>query len=295
MMSSSATDQPGIDRREAIRRVSALLGGAALIGGTAVIEACQTDRKAAAASKPAGTFTTDDVAFLDEVADTILPTTKTPGAKAAQVGAFMALMVTDCYEEKDQKIFRDGMKQLDAACQTANKTSFMKAASSSWRSRKRSTKSRDLSGQQERRSQSLLPHDEGAHAAGLLHVGRSGYFKPCGIVSRPAAESVRAVSEGETSWASPAPQVSRPRCTSRSNSRRASRTGVRRAPPLRPRTSSAHDFLRLCCCDRRGSPGMRTAPAVRRLDHEQSVFRQMREEYSSSMPPKPPVAPPGEP
>ena len=41
--------------------------------------------------------------FLDEIADTILPTTKTPGAKAAKTGAFMALMVTDTYSPADQK------------------------------------------------------------------------------------------------------------------------------------------------------------------------------------------------
>src|SRR5947199_10538884 len=63
----------------------------------------------------AGTFSAHDIAFLDEVADTILPETKTPGAKAAHVGAFMALMVTDTYEEREQGIFRDGMRQMDAA------------------------------------------------------------------------------------------------------------------------------------------------------------------------------------
>jgi hypothetical protein len=36
-------------------------------------------------------------------------------------------MVTDCYDAKEQKIFRDGMKQLDDACRKANNTSFMSA------------------------------------------------------------------------------------------------------------------------------------------------------------------------
>jgi hypothetical protein len=125
-MTSSTEQMSGIDRREAIRRVSALLGSAALIGGSAIVQACQTERKATV--KPAGTFTASDVAFLDEIADTILPTTKTPGAKAALVGSFMTVMVTDCYEEKDQKIFREGMQKVDAACQAAHQTSFMKAS-----------------------------------------------------------------------------------------------------------------------------------------------------------------------
>ncbi|MEP7346970.1 MAG: gluconate 2-dehydrogenase subunit 3 family protein [Gemmatimonadaceae bacterium] len=124
-MSSLSEEELTINRREAIRRVSAMLGGAVLIGGSALWTGCGTDR--GAAYKGVGTFTPPDVALLDEVADTILPTTKTPGAKAAMVGPFIALMVTDCYDEKDQKIFRDGMKQLDDASRKASNATFMKA------------------------------------------------------------------------------------------------------------------------------------------------------------------------
>ena len=129
-MSSLPGQDNLIDRREALRRVSALLGGAALVGGSSLLTACgRADEKArdSAAATGAGPFTAADIAYLDEVAETILPETKTPGAKAAKVGAFMALMVTDSYQEKDQKVFRDGMQKLDAASQEANGVSFMKA------------------------------------------------------------------------------------------------------------------------------------------------------------------------
>ncbi len=110
-----------IDRREAIKRVTVLLGSVALIGGSGLLEACErAQRNAASAQAGAGTFTAQDIALLDEVADTILPETKTPGAKAAHVGAFMALMVTDTYEDRDQQTFRDGLRQL-------NEASFMSA------------------------------------------------------------------------------------------------------------------------------------------------------------------------
>jgi len=115
-----------ITRREAVLRVSALLGGAALIGGSALITGCRDEsgEKAAATFAP---FTPDEIAFLDEVADTILPTTSTPGAKAAQTGAFMALIVTDSYKAEDQKAFRDGMKALDERSREMNKAAFMEA------------------------------------------------------------------------------------------------------------------------------------------------------------------------
>jgi glucoside 3-dehydrogenase (cytochrome c) hitch-hiker subunit len=119
-----------IDRREAIRRVSALLGGVVLIGGGGLVTACEQAQQRAAATRGgagAGTFTARDIAFLDEVAETILPETKTPGAKAAQVGAFMALMVTDTYTDGEQATFRDGMRKLDQACQAMHHVSFMEA------------------------------------------------------------------------------------------------------------------------------------------------------------------------
>ena len=105
-----------IDRREAIRRVTTLLGGIAFVGGTGLLEASERlQRRAAVTRRGVGRFTAQDVALLDEVADTILPETKTPGAKAAQTGAFMALMVTDTYTDRNQEVFRDGMQKLNAA------------------------------------------------------------------------------------------------------------------------------------------------------------------------------------
>ena len=118
-----------IDRREAIRRVSAMLGGISLVGGSALVTACQREGGSARADSSAGVgeFTAADIAFLDEVADTILPETTTPGAKAAKVGAFMALMVTDTYDPEQQRIFRDGMRRIDDESRKASGAAFMQA------------------------------------------------------------------------------------------------------------------------------------------------------------------------
>jgi hypothetical protein len=117
-----------IDRREAIRRVTALLGGIALVGGNALLTGCREDRRpGGGGGGDDANFSAEDIAFLDEVADTILPETKTPGAKAAKVGAFMALMVKDTYDEPDQKVFREGMRKLDDASKRTTSKSFMEA------------------------------------------------------------------------------------------------------------------------------------------------------------------------
>jgi hypothetical protein len=126
----------GIARREAIKRVSVLLGGVAFVGGSQLLTACAGDRPPAADSTqvaakgpaPIGTFSVEDQQWLDEVADTILPTTaKSPGAKAAATGPFMALMVTDTYTPEDQQIFRDGMTKLEEACKAKHGAGFMTA------------------------------------------------------------------------------------------------------------------------------------------------------------------------
>lgn len=117
--------ESSIDRREAVRRVSALLGGAALIGESALWASCSSRESRQTTS--IGAFSPADIAFLDEIAETILPETQTPGAKAAGVGPFMALMVADCYEASDQQIFRAGMKQLDDASRKATGSPFLSA------------------------------------------------------------------------------------------------------------------------------------------------------------------------
>lgn len=126
MNDSSETEQLQlINRREAIRRVSAMLGGFAFIGGSNLLAA--VEKADSAVGRPPGKFSAQEVAYLDEIAETILPATKTPGAKAAKTGAFMALMVTDCYSPAEQKVFFDGMRRVDAAMRKANDVSFMAA------------------------------------------------------------------------------------------------------------------------------------------------------------------------
>jgi hypothetical protein len=110
-----------ITRREAVFRITTIIGGVAVLGSGALVTACRREYKVGAP------FTNDEVAYLDEIADTILPTTSTPGAKAAQTGAFMALMVRDTYNADDDKVFRDGMGKLNDAMKDKYGKTFMEA------------------------------------------------------------------------------------------------------------------------------------------------------------------------
>lgn len=111
-----------MDRRELLRIVALATGGA-VIGGEFFLTGC----KSKDAGPVSGMFSQNDIAFLDEVAETIIPKTTTAGAKEAEVGKFMTVMVNDCYEEADQKIFRDGISKLNEECNKKHGHSFMKA------------------------------------------------------------------------------------------------------------------------------------------------------------------------
>ncbi|MBD0279197.1 MAG: gluconate 2-dehydrogenase subunit 3 family protein [Flavisolibacter sp.] len=108
-----------MNRRDAVQHLALLLGGS-LVGANAFLTGCKT-KTGKDQSRDA-----DDIAYLDEIAETILPATSTPGAKAAKVGQFMTVMVNDCYEEKDQKVFREGMDKLNDAADKKYNSKFMK-------------------------------------------------------------------------------------------------------------------------------------------------------------------------
>jgi len=95
-----------MDRRELLKMIVAATG-AAMIGLPALGQA------QAPAAGPKTPFSDADVGTLDEIAETILPRTKTPGAKDAGAGAFMATFVTDCYTQKQQAAFRAGLADID--------------------------------------------------------------------------------------------------------------------------------------------------------------------------------------
>jgi hypothetical protein len=107
-----------MDRRELLKMVALLTGGV-VIGGEVFLSGCTTGAKTEAGFTPA------NIALLDEIGETILPATSSPGAKAAQVGEFMKVYVTDCYTQEAQDVFTKGMADLQEACKKMHDKSFM--------------------------------------------------------------------------------------------------------------------------------------------------------------------------
>ncbi|WP_369937320.1 gluconate 2-dehydrogenase subunit 3 family protein [Xanthomonas tesorieronis] len=95
-----------MERRDLLKMILAATG-AAMVG----LPALGHGQAPAGGAKNA--FSAAEVGTLDEIAETILPRTKTPGAKDAGVGLFMAQFVTDCYTARQQATFRAGLVEID--------------------------------------------------------------------------------------------------------------------------------------------------------------------------------------
>jgi hypothetical protein len=97
----------------------AMVTGSAVIGGEFFLTGCTSGVKTDAG------FTAANISLLDEIGETILPATSSPGAKAARVGEFMKLCVTDCYSPAEQDIFTKGLVELQDACKKMHGRPFM--------------------------------------------------------------------------------------------------------------------------------------------------------------------------
>lgn len=107
-----------MNRREALSAVGILLGGT-IVGAEAFLSGCNT------ATQKNGLFAAEDIVFLDEVGETIIPATaSSPGAKASKIGEFMRTIVTDCYSDGEQKAFVDGLVKLQDSCRKKYNKSF---------------------------------------------------------------------------------------------------------------------------------------------------------------------------
>jgi hypothetical protein len=110
-----------IDRREALARLAGLTG-TLLFSADAFLTGCRRADKVTVTA-----FTPTDIALMDEIGETIIPATTTPGAKAAGIGAFMAMMINDCYDDATHAAFVEGLRHVDAASRTRTGKSFVES------------------------------------------------------------------------------------------------------------------------------------------------------------------------
>jgi len=111
-----------MDRREALKYTALSLGTALSASATAaLLQGCST---------PTGpdwspqTVSPDQAYFLEEVAETLLPATDTPGARDAGVAPFIDQLFTDWASAKSRQLFTVGIDQLRQALREKSGTDF---------------------------------------------------------------------------------------------------------------------------------------------------------------------------
>ena len=115
-----------MDRREAIRRTSLLLGGAISSSALAgVLSGCQAN---SGVDWTPVFLEQEQAQIVESLANCILPATDTPGALEVGVPAFIDLMLKEAYNKEEQNRFTSGLSALSETSQAAYKQPFYKCS-----------------------------------------------------------------------------------------------------------------------------------------------------------------------
>lgn len=99
-----------MNRRDAVQQIAVLLGTAISAPTMAGVLGNKTHFGATAP------VSIEQEAMLAELVDVIIPTTKTPGAKAASVEKFIIRVMRDCTPKAEQDKFYADLAKFDADC-----------------------------------------------------------------------------------------------------------------------------------------------------------------------------------
>jgi len=114
-----------MNRREALRQVAWLMGGAvsapALLG---LLNGC-TAKQPVAGWKPVF-LSEEQGAIVAEIAEIMIPRTDTPGAKDVGIPSFIDAMLKDAYPKEDQDRFLAGLKEFEAQARAQHDDAFVK-------------------------------------------------------------------------------------------------------------------------------------------------------------------------
>ncbi len=112
-----------MDRREAIKRVAMLMGGALSASTVAgVLGGCRAEPTMEVDAPQTLSAPQDELVTL--LAELIIPETDTPGAKAAGVNAFIDKMLGEWLKDDERAQFLDGLADVEARAQASYGKAF---------------------------------------------------------------------------------------------------------------------------------------------------------------------------
>lgn len=114
-----------MDRREALKRVAALLGYAVSTPAVeAVLAGWEPANRSGAAWTP-GTLSPEQAELVATIAEIILPATDTPGAKAARVEEFIDAVLTGYDPAEAREAFLAGLRSVDERARETHGLPFL--------------------------------------------------------------------------------------------------------------------------------------------------------------------------
>ncbi|MEO6526580.1 MAG: gluconate 2-dehydrogenase subunit 3 family protein [Gemmatimonadaceae bacterium] len=113
-----------MNRRDAIRNIGLLLGTAVT---PTVARAVSAGYVAPAAGQPLRALSMEQNELVATLAELIIPTTTTPGARAARVDAFVDGLLADVFTREEKARFLAGLADVDARARAAHGVTFVAA------------------------------------------------------------------------------------------------------------------------------------------------------------------------
>jgi hypothetical protein len=111
-----------MNRRLVLKQLAMATAGAMLL------PACGVDPKKVSIALNNLKVSGDEEDLIAEIADTIIPATDTPGAKAVGAHLFTLVMVDDCMEKSEQEKYLKGLRSFNDSTKKITGKSFIKAS-----------------------------------------------------------------------------------------------------------------------------------------------------------------------
>jgi hypothetical protein len=122
----SGSNEADLSRRDMIK----LSAGAVIAASVVGLDAKAAGQTAGAASQAKAPlfFTPEEFALVDELSELIIPADDhSPGARAAQVAAYIDFRLSESWEEEPKKLWRDGLKLVEQLSNEMHGRAFLQS------------------------------------------------------------------------------------------------------------------------------------------------------------------------
>jgi hypothetical protein len=123
---SAISTEAELTRRKMLKMTAGMMAAAPLVGMTQT--KARKARPAVVDKKAPRFFTREEFALVDELTELIIPTDEhSPGARAAEVAAYIDHRLAESFEQEPKKVWREGLKLINSLSQEMHGRAFLQA------------------------------------------------------------------------------------------------------------------------------------------------------------------------